>query len=169
MTALIYTNHAGTTNESFTIGKRGIKLLQSSGDPSGVSAPAGSLYVRKDTASLYQMGGSNNWNSILTINSVTTDSTLSLTYSNNNSSVQIGVVPTSYLASFTNENLVANTLTVTHDLNQNFPMVQVWNNENSVMQPDSITAIDANAVVIDFTTALSSSILTGNWHARISV
>ena len=169
MTALVYTNHAGTTNESFTIGKRGIKLLQSSGEPTGISAPAGSLYVRKDTAGLYQMNGSNNWDSILTINSITTDSTLSLTYSANNSSVQISVLPTSYLASFTSENLVANTLTVAHNLNQNFPIVQVWTNDNVAMQPDSITSVSANAVVIDFTTALGASILTGNWHARISV
>lgn len=169
MTALVYTNYAGTTNESFTIGKRGVVLLQSSGDPTGVSAPLGSLYLRKDTAGLYQIDNSNKWNSILTTNSITTDGTVSLTLSNGNTSIQIGVVPTSYLSSFTNANVVANTLTISHNLNNQFPIVQVYTNSNTTMIPDSITSSNANTVIIDFTTALGSNILNGNWHARVSV
>lgn len=169
MTALVYTNYAGTTNDSFTIGKRGVILLQSNGDPTGVSAPLGSLYLRKDTAGLYQIDGSNKWNSILTANSITSDGTISLSYSNGNSSIQIGVVPTSYLESFTNVSIVANTLTISHNLNHQFPIVQVYTNDNAAMVPDSIVSNDANTVVIDFTTALGQNIINGNWHARISV
>lgn len=89
MSALVYNNHAGTTSDSFSIGKKGIKLIQDVGDPAGIPAPAGSLYVRKDNASLHQIDASNNWNAILTTNNVTTSGTLSLNFTSNGLNLDI--------------------------------------------------------------------------------
>jgi hypothetical protein len=60
-------------------------------------------------------------------------------------------VPSIYRTSFTNANLVSNLLTVTHNLGQQFVMVQVTDNNNNVVEPDNITMTSTTAATIDFT------------------
>lgn len=66
-----------------------------------------------------------------------------------------------YRASFTNGSLLAGILTVTHGLLQQIVVVQVSNNSNQVIVPDSITLTNTTTCVVD----LSSYIpLTGSWN-----
>lgn len=62
--------------------------------------------------------------------------------------------------SFVNANLSAGVLTVNHNLNQQFVIVQVSNNLNQVIVPDLITLTNSNSLTIDLS---SYGVLSGTW------
>ena len=211
----VFTNYTGTTSDSFTIGKKGVQLLQDSGNPAGVPASPGSLFIRKDTAKLYQIDNSNNWTTILTTNSVSSDDTINLDLTsdgnlnfgvannvilpgvqgivlpigntsvrssdpssgttrynsdynclevfNGTSWVSFGI-PTSYTSSFAYNDIQSNSITFTHNLNQEFPLVQVWNNASQIVIPENVTSIDQNNISVQIDTVFS-----GTWNVRISI
>ena len=143
----VYVNYAGTTSESFSIGKKGFKVLQGTGDPTGILAPVGSLYIRKDTNGLYQMGSSNNW----------------VQYQNS-SDVSNAISAATYRLSFTSENLANNVITISHNLGVDFPIAQLWSNGRKLVVPDDVQSVDANTITMD----LSSFTVSGTWTAVIS-
>lgn len=70
---MIYSNLAGTMSESFTIGKRGVKLLQGTETPTAsLKAPIGSLYLKKsaDVVRVYQLVADAQWEPLLTAGSI---------------------------------------------------------------------------------------------------
>jgi hypothetical protein len=143
MPASVFSNHAGTMSESFVIGKRGVKLLQGIGDPTGIPAPVGSLYFRRDgIAGFYQMSSGDQWVRLLTPDSIT------------------------YVQSFTNSDLVSGVLTATHGLSTQFPNVQVWNDSNTRVEPSAISSNDTSYVVVDLA---GFGVISGTWHVRVSL
>lgn len=77
------------------------------------------------------------------------------------SSVVINVTGKVYRRTFTTTSLVLGILTVTHNLNQQIVLVQVSDNSNQVIVPDSVTLASSSTVTIDLT---SYGILTGSWN-----
>ncbi len=73
-------------------------------------------------------------------------------------------LPGVYRTSFTNANLTANALTVTHSLGQQFVQVQITDNNNRVIQPDEITMTSSSVSTVDFT---SYGALTGTWNVVV--
>lgn len=69
-----------------------------------------------------------------------------------------------YQANFTDANLVAGVLTVTHNLNSQYVSVVVYNNSNQIIIPDEVTATSTSVSTIDLT---SYGTLTGTWRAVI--
>jgi len=55
-------------------------------------------------------------------------------------------------------------LVVNHALDSEYPIVQVYNNDDEIMTPDVITYIDSNTINIDFTSFIP---LSGTWHTKI--
>ena len=82
MEAPAFTNLSGTMADSFTIGKRGVKILQDTGSPVGVLASPGSLFISKDDIKLYQVDNNSNWIPLLTANAITSGPSLTLSYAN---------------------------------------------------------------------------------------
>jgi hypothetical protein len=140
--AAVYSNHAGTMSESFVIGKRGVKLLQGVGDPTGISAPVGSLYLRRDGARCVYQKNADNWVALLYAEAVTK------------------------FATFTNSDLVSGVLTIVHTLGVEFPIVQVWNDSRELVFPDKITCVDDSTVTIDLN---SSGAISSTWRVRVSL
>ncbi len=69
------------------------------------------------------------------------------------------------VSSFTNAALVAGVLTVTHNLNQQFVMVRLYDNTNrAIGEPDNITATNVNSCAIDLT---SFGTIPGTWRAVV--
>lgn len=67
----VYTNHSGTTKESFSIGKRGVHLIRGFGSPTEhVDGPPGSLYLQTDLGLVYVRDIEGNWQALATQNSV---------------------------------------------------------------------------------------------------
>ena len=78
----------------------------------------------------------------------------------------VGATATSIVISFTNSDLVAGVATLTHNLNQQYVHVQVFDNNGvAVGFPDSIIASTVNTVSIDLT---SFGALTGTWRVAIT-
>jgi hypothetical protein len=73
-------------------------------------------------------------------------------------------VPSIYRLAFTNANLVANALTVFHNLGQQFVSITVSDNSNKVIIPDDITLSNSTSLVVDFT---SFGALTGTWNVVV--
>lgn len=69
-----------------------------------------------------------------------------------------------YRAAFTNANLVANALSITHGLAQQFVSVMIYDNNNRVIQPDEITATSNTVTTVDLT---SYGALTGTWNVVV--
>jgi hypothetical protein len=143
--ALIFTNHAGTLSDSFAIGKRGIKLLQGEADPTGVVAPTGSLYVRRDESiqRVFQIDSDGVWHRLMWDTDIPT---------------------TKYKQSFTSDSLSNGTVTFTHNLNEEFPIVQIYDDSKRIILPDSVTSVTANSVTVDIT---SFGSISGTWQATI--
>lgn len=70
----------------------------------------------------------------------------------------------SFVDTFTNADLTAGVLTVTHNLGVKNVVVQVYNNLNKQIQPDFITLIDNNSLTIDLN---SFGAIAGTWHAVV--
>ena len=67
---------------------------------------------------------------------------------------------------FTNANLVAGVLTVSHGLNQLYiPAPTIYNNSNQVVFPLKITAVDVNTCTIDLS---KFGTITGTWNLYIA-
>ena len=70
-----------------------------------------------------------------------------------------------YSTSFDNGDLGSgNILTVNHNLNVNYPIVVIYDNNDKVIEPDEIEYTDNNNVDIDLNSFVP---LTGTWHVRI--
>jgi len=67
-----------------------------------------------------------------------------------------------YRLSFTSGNLVANILTVTHNLGQDYPSVTIWDNSRKIQYPE-VTSVDANSLTVDFT----SWTVSGTWNVVV--
>ena len=69
----------------------------------------------------------------------------------------------SYYQAFTSANISAGLLTVTHNLNSQFCIVQVYDNNSKMILPDEITATSTTVSTIDLT---SFGTITGTWRVR---
>jgi hypothetical protein len=70
----------------------------------------------------------------------------------------------SYVMTFSNDNIVANMLTVDHNFNRQYVSVTVFDNLNSITSPTAVTATNSNSVTVDFT---GLTPLTGSWHVFV--
>lgn len=180
MTAPFISNLAGTMSESFAIGKRGVKLLQGNGAPTGVVAPLGSLYLRKDIGytCLYQLGADDLWVPLPTMTDVQTAIAVAIAglgqtnqpgqpseLPTDTSTVANAIAAEKHRRSFTNADLVAGVLTVQHNLNEDAVLVQVWNDSKRVVMPDGIQSIDGNNIAIDLS---SYGTIAGTWKVFIT-
>jgi len=156
----VYSNHAGTLSESYAIGKRGIKILQGFDDPSGVVAPTGSLYIlRGETANrVYQIDSVGVWSALLSPYDITAGPGVSVEYANG--TVSIGILNTKFKQQFTQAFLIDGLLLVEHNLGEEYPVVQLYNDNREVIQPDEVLSIDDNS----FSVGLSSyADISGTW------
>ena len=71
---------------------------------------------------------------------------------------------TSWYQSFSNGDLSAGVLTVTHNLGHKYCQVQIYNNSDKMIMPDDITLVDANSLTVDLT---SYGTLTGTWRVVV--
>ena len=69
-----------------------------------------------------------------------------------------------YTRSFNQSDLVANILTVTHNLNDDWCTVTVYDNSRQVIIPTSVVSVDANNIDIDLSTFVT---ISGTWHAVV--
>jgi hypothetical protein len=77
------------------------------------------------------------------------------------------IIPTTGLVfrqNFVAGNLVAGSLTVTHNLGQQIVLVQVSNNLNQVITPDSVTLTSTSALTISFASFIP---LVGTWNVIV--
>ena len=66
---------------------------------------------------------------------------------------------------FTNSSLTTGVLTITHNLNNQAPIIFVYDNNNRWIVPDEITATSVNAATVDLT---SFGTLTGTWRYSVT-
>lgn len=78
---------------------------------------------------------------------------------------QINLRATVYRQAFSNTNLSSGILTATHSLGSIIVNVQVFDNNNSLIVPDSVTLTDSNNVQINLT---SFGTLTGTYNLIIT-
>lgn len=71
---------------------------------------------------------------------------------------------TSWYQAFTNADLTAGVLTVTHSLGHKYCIVQVYDNNDDLIQPDDITLTDANNLDVDLT---SYGTISGTWRVIV--
>jgi hypothetical protein len=79
--------------------------------------------------------------------------------------VQQGGSNTSYRRQFTQADLVGGALTVTHNLNQEWVSVTVFNNMRKVVIPTEAESIDANVMKLEF--APTYPPIAGTWTVVI--
>jgi hypothetical protein len=70
-----------------------------------------------------------------------------------------------FTGTFTNSNLTAGVLTITHNLNNQAPIIFVYDNNNRWIVPDEVTASSANAVAVDLS---SFGTLSGTWRYSVT-
>jgi hypothetical protein len=71
---------------------------------------------------------------------------------------------TSWYQAFTNANLSGGVLTVNHNLGHKYCLIQVYDENDDLIQPDDITLTDANNASIDLT---SYGTISGTWHVIV--
>lgn len=76
-----------------------------------------------------------------------------------------GNVVLSYSTTFVNADLSSGILSVTHSLNSNAVLVQVYNNSSLQITPDDIEITGANAVDVDLS---SFGTISGTWRVVIT-
>jgi len=83
-----------------------------------------------------------------------------------NSAISSGIITPriSYQRTFINADLATGVLTVTHNLNSNYVIVAVYDNNSKQIGPDDITLTSVNALTIDLT---SYGTLTGTWSCIV--
>jgi hypothetical protein len=75
------------------------------------------------------------------------------------------VTPTSsYIYTFTNADLVAGLLTVSHLLGVKIVLVSVFNNNDKMVIPDDVTLVNTNTCTVDLT---SYGTITGSWNIKV--
>ncbi len=160
----VFSNHAGTLSESYAIGKRGIKLLQGTADPTGLSAPTGSLYIRRGEANnrVYQIDSEGTWTTLLSPDDIQGAGGLLASFANG--VVTVTAPTTKHKQQFTAASLTGGSLTVDHNLGEDCPIVQVYNNLKAQVTPDAIAAPTANSITLDMT---SYGAFTGTWTVTI--
>lgn len=77
---------------------------------------------------------------------------------------ELGDSSTSYYKSFTNSDLSSGILTITHNLGHKYCQVQVFDENDKLIDPDEVELQDENSLDIDLS---SYGTLTGTWHAVI--
>ena len=78
--------------------------------------------------------------------------------------ITLVTVGKSYTMPFTNSSLLANVLTVSHNLNQQYVSVTVWDNLNRIATPTVITATSSSDLTVDLT---GLTPITGTWHVFV--
>ena len=63
--------------------------------------------------------------------------------------------------SFVNADLTAGVLTVTHNLNQQYNTFTVYDDSNEKIEPDLVTATDANTLTVDLS---NFGVIAGTWN-----
>jgi hypothetical protein len=74
------------------------------------------------------------------------------------------VIARVHSGSFTNASLTAGVLTITHDLDNQWPNAVIYDNNNRRIQPDEITGTSGNVVTVDLTTY---GTITGTWRFTV--
>jgi hypothetical protein len=77
-----------------------------------------------------------------------------------------GGAGSSFVATFTNADLAANVLTVTHNLGVQYAAITVWDNNGRAVLPTEVTATSVNACAIDLS---GLTPLTGTWRVSVAV
>lgn len=70
----------------------------------------------------------------------------------------------SFHLAFVNATLAAGILTVTHNLNQKYVAVQIYDNTDKMIIPDQVTLVGVNSLTVDLT---SFGVLVGTWNAVV--
>jgi hypothetical protein len=70
----------------------------------------------------------------------------------------------SFVQSFVDADLTAGVLTVAHSLNQQYCQVQIFNNNDDLIQPDDVTLTDANNLDVDIS---GFGTITGTWRVVV--
>jgi hypothetical protein len=65
---------------------------------------------------------------------------------------------------FTNADLLAGILTITHNLAKKYCIIQIFDNSDKLISPDDITLTDTNNSSVDLS---SFGALAGTWHALV--
>jgi hypothetical protein len=161
----VFSNHAGTLSDSYAIGKRGIKLLQGTSDPAGVDAPMGSLYILRGltTNKVYQIDADGVWTALLSPDDIISAND-NLTVAFVDGKVTITAPTTKHRTQFTTSDLSAGVLTVTHNLSEDYPIVQIYDNTRKAVLQDVITTVDANSLTLGLSSYGSFS---GTWTVTI--
>lgn len=143
---MIRSNISGTMAGQFSIGKNGPTIHQGTDDPNAaqMSGALGDLYVKLgQTPTLYQFRSSK-WIDL---------------------DPNVVAASLTYRQTFTASDLgTSGVLVIQHNLGEDFPIVQIYNNNREVIVPDQIVGDDSNSVMI----ALDSyGNITGNWTVVI--
>lgn len=69
-----------------------------------------------------------------------------------------------YRRTFSNANIVANTLTVTHSLGQQYVQVTVIDESNRIIQPDEVTMSNSSTAIVELA---SWGTITGTWNVVV--
>ena len=69
-----------------------------------------------------------------------------------------------FLSTFEESNISGGELTVTHNLDEEYVSVTVFDNNKKVIKPDEITMVDANTLVVEFSTFQP---ITGTWRVLV--
>lgn len=77
-----------------------------------------------------------------------------------------GAVGTTYTRSFTNADLVAGVLTVTHNMAFKYITICIFDNNDKWIFPDDVTVVDTLTATIDLS---SYGTIVGTWNLRCSV
>jgi len=70
----------------------------------------------------------------------------------------------SHVDSFVDGDLSSGILTVTHNLNVEYPLVQIYNSNKKLVSPDDVTYVDSNSSLVDLS---SWGPIEGTWHLII--
>ena len=85
-------------------------------------------------------------------------------FSSGTSPIVVNVVGKVYRRTFTTSDLSLGILTVTHNLGQQIVLVQVSDDSNQVIVPDSITLTSSSSISINLS---SYGVLTGSWNVIV--
>jgi hypothetical protein len=69
-------------------------------------------------------------------------------------------VKTTYRRSITSSDLNGGALTIQHNLNEDFPVVIIYNNDREFVMPDGILSLDSNSIYLVIN---SFGNIVGNW------
>ncbi len=87
-----------------------------------------------------------------------------LEYWDGSSWIQITNATRKFTLQFDQTDLVSNTLTVTHNLNDEWCSVSVYDNSRQIIVPTAVVSVDANNLTIDLSTFTP---ISGTWYAVI--